>query len=739
VALIPGNLLSENNQSVETSIGGWASFTSVSSGIVQSTTQAFDGTHSAASTANAGTAGALGGLVTTVDLPVVRPGSAYEYSYFVFSPKKAIFNANLDWYQANNTTFVSSTNSPGQEVPVNTWTKITGGGIVPALSGLARCYLQVTSGLAAADVVFFDQMFFGWPLAADLVPLFRPEGLPWSRFRPWEGAPDGIHNVIVNAGTASVTFRTPSTRLRLLLALTSESGQGATVTTFNDAAPLGVLLTPDDPLGGMQPWTGAPDSTSPAATVATAGAASVTFIGLTAAAALGALPGTGSVSLSGQQATAGLTGQPGNASVALSAQGPTAGRDALPGTAALTLTGLNATTALSALPGTALVTTSVPQETTALGTFPGNAPVSLTALNAGTTSTEGTYDPSPVLFLPDDPLGGVQPWAGAPDSTTPGATTATAGTASVSLVALAPAAGLGALPGTGSVTLTGQSPSASLGALPGTGALTLTAQTPSVALSALPGTGSVSLTAQAPSAGLSALPGTASVTTSVQQDVPGLGALPGTAPVTFTGQSATTSTQEDPQALPVLLLTPDDVLGGMLPWTGAPQGIVTGDMTVNAGAAAVSVTAQGPSTALVISTGTAAFTLTAQNPSAAFSGTATPGTATVTLTAAGTSLALTALPGTAASALSARSPAAGLDALPGPAVLTLTAYEPTVTVPQAAHGRTVSGREPASTARGKEPDALLSGREPSARLKGKEPVSSRSGNEPDDTIKGREG
>jgi hypothetical protein len=739
VALIPGNLLSENNQSVETSIGGWASFLSVSSGIVQSVTQHFDGTHSAASTANAGTAGALGGLVNTVDLPVVRPGTAYEYSYFVFSPKRAIFNANLDWYQANNTTFVSSVNSPGQEVPVNTWTKITGGAVAPALSGLARCYLQVTSGLAAADVVFFDQMFFGWPLAADLVPLFRPEGLPWSRFRPWEGAPDGIHNVIVNAGVASVTFLTPSTRLRLLLALTSESGQGATVTTFNDVAPLGQLLTPDDPLGGMQPWTGAPDSTSPAATVAAAGMASVTFTGLTASAGLGALPGTGSVTFTGQQATAGLIGQPGNASVALSAQGPTAGLGALPGTALVSLTGLNATTALSALPGTASVTTAVQQETTALGTFPGVAPVSLTALSASTVSTEGVYDPSPVLFLPDDPLGGMQPWTGAPDSTTPGATTATAGTASVSLLALAPAAGLSALPGTGSVTLTGQGPVVSLGALPGTGAFTLTAQTPSVALSALPGTGTVFLAAQTPAAGLSALPGTASITTAVQQDVPGFGALPGTAPVAFLGQSATISTLEDPQALPIPLLTPDDVLGGMQPWAGASQGIVTGDMTVLAGTAVVSVTAQGPSTALSVGTGTGTVSFTAQSPSAAFSGTATPGTATVTLTAAGTSPALAVLPGTAASTLSARSPAAGLGALPGSAALTLTAYGPTITVPQAAHGRTVSGCEPVSTAKGKEPDALLSGREPSARLKGKEPVSSRSGNEPDNTIKGREG
>jgi hypothetical protein len=96
-------------------------------------------------------------------------------------------------------------------------------------------------------------------------------------------------------------------------------------------------------------------------------------------------------------------------------------------------------------------------------------------------------------------------------------------------------------------------------------------------------------------------------------------------------------------------------------------------------------------------------------------------------------------PGTATSALTALSPAAGTGVRPGTATIGLTAVDATVTVPQAAHGQVISGRETLTTATGREPTGSASGREGTVRLTGREPVSSRSGETPDDEISGREG
>lgn len=369
------------------------------------------------------------------------------------------------------------------------------------------------------------------------------------------------------------------------------------------------------------------------------------------------------------------------------------------GTAAFTLTGQQPVVDLGTLPGAAAVTLTGQQPVTDLGALPGAAPVAFTGQQATEVPVDSPFALPPPLLTPDDLTGGMQPWTGAPDNLVAGATVANAGTASVTVSAQAPVINLGALPGVAAVALTGQQPGVGLGALPGTATATLTGQQP----------------------------------------VTNLGTLPGAAPVTFTGQSATVSTTEDPQSVLPPLLTPDDVTGGMAPWAGAPQGLVTGDAVVNAGVATVSLTALNVSSAVVVQgTGTAAVNLTAQNPSAAFSGTATAGRATVTVTAFGAFTGLGSVPGTATVGLSARQPVAGTGVLPGVGAIGLTAYDPTVIVPQSASGRTISGREGVSTISGKEGIGLATGREGSAQVSGREPVSSRSGEEPEADIKGRE-
>lgn len=703
MALIPGNLLSENNQSVETSVGGWGSFQTVSSSIVQSTTQAFDGTHSVSSTASATTAGALGGLTTTVDLPVVKAGLTYVWTYFVRSPKRAIFNANLDWYQSNNTTFISSTNSVGQEVLANTWTPIfLPSALAPALSGVARLYLQVTSGLAVSDVVFFDQMFFGLPQYAEIDRLLLPDRGPVF-FNPWGGAPDASHDVIAYAQDAArVSFRTPSPRPFLLLGLSSESGAAAQAVTFNDAAPFPPLLTPDDPTGGMQPWFGAPNVSTAVNATVNAGVATVSIAALAPTAGLGALPGVASVTVSASAPTAGLGALPGAGSVTFAAQ---------------------------------------------------------------------------------------QPFVGLGVNT---------GAAAVSFIARAPASNAGALAGSSAITLTARDASVGLAGQPGSASVALSAQAPTAALGSLPGMAPVSLTAPAPTAGLGTLPGVASLTTAASPDTAGLGALPSAAPLALISLNAAVTTVEDQQALPFPLFLPDDPLGGMAPWTGATTGILSGDVSVNAGVATmivagrdasvglgigagaatvalvaqppaaglgapagratltlaaqsptaglgalpgtatVTTVARQPNAAIGVQPGTAPVSFLAQNPSAAFSSTATAGRATITMAALNASPGLVALPGSANFTVSARAPLSGVGAAPGVALLGLAAYDPTVVVPQAASGITISGREPLGTASGREFTALTYGREASASISGREPVSSRSGQEETDEISGRE-
>lgn len=720
MALIPGNLLSENNQSVETSVGGWASFSSVSSGVIQSGTQHFDGTKSVQSTANAGTAGALGGLVTTVDLPVVRPGTAYTYSYFVFSPKKAIYNANLDWYQANNTTFVSSTNSSGQEVPVNSWSQITVSGIAPALSGLARMYLQVTSGLAAADVIFFDQMFFGQPVAAEIDQLFRPNG-PIG-LAPWEGTQDSDHSVIANAGVASIRILVPASSPMLLLALTSERGASAKVNAADDPyAVVPPLLTPDDVTGGMQPWTGAPDSITISATTATAGVAAVTMTAPGPVAAVGALPGTATTTVAADAPAASVGALPGVSAVTVAADAPVAGVGALPGaafvtaaakdtttalgifpgaaaiivaadspaggvgaqtgTAAVAMAALAPSAALSALPVSAAVTVSAgapaagltvlpgaanviasgQSPTASLGALPGTAAVStvgdqpvpgdtalpgmavinMAALDASTVATDGQIAALPLLFLPDDPLGGMLPWIGADPGIITGNMTVVAGVASVIVSAQGPSAALTALPGTATMIQSAVGPSAGLSALPGTSSITLASASSTAAVGALPGTATASVTARAPSTGLAA--------------------LPGVAPVNIAALIAS----------------------------------VSGSITATAGVASMVMAARSP----VADVG------------------ARPTVASMTTAALGVS--------------------SSVGAKPSAAMIVIAAIRPAVILPQAATPTVISGREPDAALHGRETPATFTGRDPGP-VYGRQPLSSTSGTEPDNTISGQE-
>lgn len=167
---MPGNLLTENHQSIETSIGGWAGFIPGSSSTIRSTTQFFDGAAAIRATSN-GTQSAMAGLTATGSAPVVAAGKKYDFSFWVFAPRTITFRTALDWYQSNNTTFISDTTAAGGNVvvPANTWTKVGGAdfstnrNLSPALAGVARLYLNAVSGAVTGDLVYFDTIYFGRP------------------------------------------------------------------------------------------------------------------------------------------------------------------------------------------------------------------------------------------------------------------------------------------------------------------------------------------------------------------------------------------------------------------------------------------------------------------------------------------------------------------------------------------------------------------------------------------------
>jgi hypothetical protein len=663
VALIPGNLLSYNHQSVETSIGNWADFANGASSVVQGSGTFLEGSKSILTTRNA-TAGdvAMGGLTTTGNAPVVSPGTTYVYSFWVFSTvANTVWHAQNDWYQSNNTTFISTVTGPDTTVPASTWTEIKSTQTAPALAGVARLFLQLRSGLSSTQTANIDQVFFGLPVAADFDRLFLPGRDPVA-LAPWGGVDDWQHDVIVDAGTASITFVIPTRSAFLLLALAGETGLNPAVTADDPYAVSPLLLTPDDVTGGMQPWAGAPDSITTVATTANAGVAAISFVAqgpsagleslpatssitLTAnapQAAVGGLPGTASVTFTARDSSVGIAVLPGAAVVSLTAQIPTAGIATTAGVSSVTFTGRDATSGLGALPGTASVTTSVQQETTGLGIFPSAAPVILAGLAPSVIVIEGTADPSVPLFLPDDPYGGMIPWAGAPEGYVTNDATVVAGVASMIVTAQSPTAALGALPGTATVIQSAQSASAGLSVLPATSSITLTARGSLAAVGALPGTASVSVSARGPAVGLAM--------------------LPNAAPVSFTAQQAS----------------------------------VPGATVANAGVAAILMSAPGPVAGAGALAGTAAVTISGRSSLTGIS--ALPATAIVAVAALGASVVLpqTGTP----TVISGREP-----------IGQVYGREPTVSASGQETGP-ISGRQPLSSTSGTESDSAISGREP---------------------------
>lgn len=635
-----------------------------------------------------------------------------------------VYGALMDW--TASTTMVANANT----TIIDQFNDTTNGDTYAALkasastSTLSSTSYGCTNVNAAFNIAFAE--ILAAPDPAPIPVMFLPVADFLGGIQPWQGAPDSDHSVQVNAGVASVTVRVPTVAPRLLLALSSETGQGATVQALSNIAdPAGqeFLFLPNDVLGGIQPWQGAPDSAVSSAVNVNAGVASVTFTAQQPVVDIGALPGTASAAVTAQSPSPALGALPGTSATTLTAQAPVAGAGALPGAAPVNLTALGPSTGLTtgpgvaavafagqnpaaglgiaagaaplaftgqapaaglgALPGTGSVSVADPQDTPGLGALPGAAPAAFAGQTASTATVEDQQSLPFPLFLPDDLTGGMAPWAGAPDGVVTGNASVGAGVAAFILAAQSASTALTTGPGTAAVTLTAQQPSVSLSAFPGAAASTLTALTASTGLGVPAGSASLTLAGRTASAGLGVQSGTATVNGAASGPLITVASLPGVAQATLTART--------------------------------------------------------PSTALtVLGTGTAAVTLTAQSPSAAFSGTASAGVATTTLTARSASTALAALPSAASSAVTARQPAAPLGFTVGTASVSLVAVDAAALHPQTTTVTSISGREPGGPLSGREYTAPASGSEPSGTVSGHRPVSSGSGQEPPGLISGRE-
>lgn len=159
VPLIPNNLLTVADQSVESGVGDWVAGANTT--LASSGTQFYDGALSLRATSTASGNIAVQWNVTPIP---VTAGTTYEFSFQVWSPVSTTCNAEVDWY--NGATFVNYDDLlviPGVVTPiVSGWNTVvlrapavaTSNGAVPIVIPLAT---------AAGQAFYVDALYLGPP------------------------------------------------------------------------------------------------------------------------------------------------------------------------------------------------------------------------------------------------------------------------------------------------------------------------------------------------------------------------------------------------------------------------------------------------------------------------------------------------------------------------------------------------------------------------------------------------
>jgi hypothetical protein len=155
------NVATADGSDFEGGIGNWSNGTQAVSA-AQSTEQAHKGTNSLKIVHSATTTGYL--AVTATDF-VIAASTAYYFQAWVYTSAAAgVLKIDCDFYQSNNSTYISSIQPlvAGVSLVQNTWNVL--GPIAftsPALAGYIRPVLVVVSGMGSGDVSYLDDLFVG--------------------------------------------------------------------------------------------------------------------------------------------------------------------------------------------------------------------------------------------------------------------------------------------------------------------------------------------------------------------------------------------------------------------------------------------------------------------------------------------------------------------------------------------------------------------------------------------------
>ena len=206
-----GNLLSENQASIETDTSGWAAGTG-SPTLARSSTQAKSGTYSLSvtATANATLTFAMG--AGTANYAPVTAGETYTASlemYAATTSRNAF--VSVVWYTSGGSS-VSTADAGTTTLPLNTWTRLTLTAVAPATAAFARIIVTVNS--AATSDVFYMDCAGVWRGASGK---WQPPGVPIPGQSPiavngavhlsGTGSPEGV----VTAAPGSTWLQTDST------------------------------------------------------------------------------------------------------------------------------------------------------------------------------------------------------------------------------------------------------------------------------------------------------------------------------------------------------------------------------------------------------------------------------------------------------------------------------------------------------------------------------------------------
>lgn len=158
----PGNLLSDNNESYETSVAGWVNTQSTT--LSNSSSQAYMGTKSCLMTSSAASPLMIITSATSGDQPQgLTVGATYDVWGWVFttvSGRTAYWT--IDWRTSGNV-FISSSDQIGSPVSLvaNTWTLVQfKTGAAPSTTTQATLNFNVSQS-ATSQQFFLDYVFFG--------------------------------------------------------------------------------------------------------------------------------------------------------------------------------------------------------------------------------------------------------------------------------------------------------------------------------------------------------------------------------------------------------------------------------------------------------------------------------------------------------------------------------------------------------------------------------------------------